>query len=123
MVKKLTDIEKIVRSILLDIGEHFIIQHYIGNYPVDFYLPKYKLSIECDGCYYHRHDSLVCKVKKVPRQLFQNFRDKACNAYHRYHKINIIRFYGCTIHTRPHEVKDKITDSIEKIKTGRKVYK
>lgn len=111
-----------MKIILDSIGVHYKMQHRVGNYPVDFYLPNFKLSIQCDGCYFHQHSSKLCKVTKVPRQIFQKYRDKACIAYHKYKHINIIRFYGCEILAKPDIVRDTILSTISKIKNGDFVY-
>lgn len=122
-MKKLTDIEKAVRQILLSLGFSFKMQHKIGNYPVDFYIPKYKLTIQTDGCFFHSAKCSCFKAKKIyPRQIFQQRRDKACIAYHKYHKINIIRLRGCEILESPEHIVKTILSTIERIKDGDSIY-
>ena len=119
-MRKLTNIEKVVRDILLSLNINFKREYKIGNYPVDFYLPDYNLTIQCDGCYHHGHKGCSKTIK--PRHIFQRFRDKACIAYHRYNKINIIRLSGCDILKRPDKVYTFIEDTINKINNGENIY-
>ena len=123
MKRKSTDIEKIMRSILLNMSVDFKKEYKIGNYYVDFYLPKYNLSIQCDGCWFHLPKCNCLKIVKIyKRQLFQQRRDKACIAYHIYHNINIIRFKGCEIINNSQEIFKKIQSILKKISNGEVIH-
>lgn len=50
---KRSSIEFKMEKILIEMGLEFEIQKQIDIFLVDFYLPKYKLVIECDGIYWH----------------------------------------------------------------------
>lgn len=122
-MKKLTDIEKIVRDLLFFNNIKYKREYKVGNYPVDFYLPDYNLSIQCDGCFHHQCISCYKKQKvKYARQIFQKQRDKSCIAYHMYHKINILRLKGCDILSSKEKTLIKINKVIKKIINGEKVY-
>jgi len=45
--------DKKVRSLLEYNGKNYIQQFFVGNRRVDFYLPEYKLFLECDPPWYH----------------------------------------------------------------------
>lgn len=113
-----------MKSILLNLNISFKKEYKIGNYPVDFFLPEYNLSIQCDGCWHHNKDcDCLKKVDKIyPRQIFQERRDRACIAYHKYHKINIVRFKGCEILNKANEIKNRINIIIKKIESGETVH-
>jgi very-short-patch-repair endonuclease len=49
-----TSLERAVMGVLVSMDEHFISQHPIDRYVVDFYLPHRNLVIEADGEYFHR---------------------------------------------------------------------
>jgi G:T-mismatch repair DNA endonuclease (very short patch repair protein) len=121
MARKTTDIEQLMSDTLLDMGLRFKREFYIGNYPVDFYLPEYNLSIQTDGCWCHGH--LGCKLlegnkKKYPRQLFQARRDKACNLYHKHSKVNIIRVRECSLKSDVGKFKKDLKTILKLIKQG-----
>ena len=120
MSRKVTDIEDLMAQLLKELGLKFKREYYIGNYPVDFYLPDYKLSIQTDGCWHHSHKN--CKLaagKKYPRQVFQVRRDKACMAYHKHVKISILRIRECTLKGDRDKVINIIYDCLEKITKGK----
>ena len=48
-----TGIELAVRAVLIAERVAYRQQAFLGSWPVDFYIPKLKLVIECDGDYYH----------------------------------------------------------------------
>lgn len=123
MVKKATDIERVMKCILLNMNVSFKSEYKIGNYPVDFYLPDYNLSLQCDGCWVHNHMCKNNKYKKIyPRQIFQQQKDRSCAAYHIYHKINLIRFNGCEILDNTNKIIDKLKCIFKKIKNGELVH-
>jgi very-short-patch-repair endonuclease len=49
-----TDIEAITEEALQDLGVDYEFEYQVGRYSVDFYLPEYRIAIECDGVYWHR---------------------------------------------------------------------
>ena len=55
MRKKPSPIERPVKAALTHFGVAFEHQRIIGNFIIDFYLPKYKTVIECDGYKYHQN--------------------------------------------------------------------
>lgn len=50
---KPTWIENKMKRFLRDNNIRYKFQYKVGRYCVDFYLPFYRLVIECDGCYWH----------------------------------------------------------------------
>ena len=50
---RMTGLELIVERLLTALGLVHIHQYAIDTYCVDFYLPDYRLVIECDGTYWH----------------------------------------------------------------------
>jgi very-short-patch-repair endonuclease len=96
--RKSTSIETTFQLILQDLSLNFKREHYIGNYPVDFFLKEHNLSIEIDGCFHHACSKCYPdKKEQYPRQMFQKRRDKACIMYHKYSKINILRIKECSL--------------------------
>lgn len=117
---KVTGIEKKVAAALSILDIKFFREYYIGNYPVDFFIPEYNLSIQVDGCYFHRC-SICYKNKKVlNRQLFQQNRDKACLTYHKYCNISLVRIRECTINKK--NIIDTLRQVVEKVKGGEIIY-
>ena len=124
MAHKVTDIEELMAKLLKEMNLKFKREFYVGNYPVDFYLPDYKLSVQTDGCWVHGHKGCTkIASKKYPRQGFQRRRDRACMAYHRYSKVSILRVKECTLKGNLKLVHDTIVESLTKILNGKLVYK
>jgi len=48
-----TSIEMIVRDLLESLGVRYCSQYPIGPFVVDFYIPRRRLVVECDGEYWH----------------------------------------------------------------------
>lgn len=48
-----TSIEVIVRDLLDSLGVRYLSEYPIGSFVVDFYVPRRRLVIECDGEYWH----------------------------------------------------------------------
>jgi len=67
-------------------------QHYIesswGGYSLDFYLPNYKLVIECDGCYWHN-----CYECGFSDENERNRIDKSRNTYLINKNYNLLRIW------------------------------
>lgn len=119
-----TDIEQILYLILLnDLSVKFKSEFKVGNYPVDFYLPNCKLSIQCDGNYFHGGCE-KCNPKdiKTKRQFFQSHRDQACLTYHKYCKISLIRLCSCFIKSEKIAVVNYLKAVIKRVKSGELVY-
>jgi G:T-mismatch repair DNA endonuclease (very short patch repair protein) len=117
---KVTGIEKKVAATLSELNIKFLREHYIGNYPVDFYIPEYNLSIQSDGCYFHLCEKCYKNKKASSRQLFQQHRDKACLTYHKYCRISLVRIRECTINKK--NILSIIKGVIEQIRNGEIVY-
>jgi very-short-patch-repair endonuclease len=117
---KVTSIEKKVAATLNELNLKFFREHYLGNYPVDFYIPKYNLSIQADGDYFHFCSKCYKNKNPSNRQIFQQHRDKACLTYHKYCRISLIRLRECTINKR--NILKIIKIVIEKINGGELVY-
>lgn len=113
-----TDIEVSIESILQELGLSYKKEYLVGNYPVDFHIEEYNLSIQADGCFHHGCVDCYNGVKLYPRQIFQRRRDKACILYHKYNKINIIRIRECDLKRDSLGVKNLIIEVIKKIKEG-----
>ena len=108
---------------MLELGLQYKREFKVGNYPVDFYIPMYKLSIQCDGCYWHgQHSGCRYTHKNSPRRQFQARRDKACTMYHKHIKNNILRVHECQVEHSIEEVKLKITSAIKSILEGKPVF-
>lgn len=97
-------------------------QYRIGNYPVDFYFPAYKLSIQVDGCFHHGCASCYSKNELYPRQRFQNRRDKACNLFHSFKKHSLVRFKECYIEANIDKIPSILYDIFNRIKAGEIVF-
>jgi very-short-patch-repair endonuclease len=50
-----TDIEAITEEALQQHDIDYEFEYRVGRYSVDFYLPQYKIALECDGEYWHRN--------------------------------------------------------------------
>lgn len=122
MKNKDTNIEIALEFLLRDLKLNFKKQHRVGNYPVDFFLKKYNLTIQVDGCWVHNHGcELNIGKKTYARQSFQKRRDAACVLYHKYSKINIIRIKECIL-ADLEGTKIFILSIIKRIENGEKIY-
>lgn len=54
-----TNIEKAIKYVLETNKIRYIPQYPIGPYSADFYLPDYKLVVECDGDYWHKKPRVI----------------------------------------------------------------
>lgn len=124
MVRKRTNIEKIFGELLKKNGFRFKREYRIDNYPVDFFIHEYNLSIQVDGAFHHGPCKSCRKegAKLLPRQAFQSYRDQSCIAFHKYKKINIIRVCECLILEDLAKVERILYNSISKIKAGESIY-
>lgn len=120
-----SDLERQFGNAISNAGIRYSQQTRIGNYPVDFYIKTANLSIQVDGCYWHLNcDSCNPDPKKIkPRQKFQARRDKACNMYHKYKKVNMLRFRECFIKANIELIPTIIYNTIKDIKAGEEVFR
>jgi len=70
---------------------------------VDFYLPEYKIVIQCDGCYYHG-----CPMHN-PTWIKNKERDRNQDRVLTFNGFNIYRFWG-------HEINESVKKCINTIK-------
>lgn len=119
---KSTNIEDIMCNLLTNCKFAFKREFLIGNYPVDFYLTDYRLSIQVDGCWHHGCKQCT-KELKCPRHIFQRNRDKACILFHKYQNINILRVKECTLVKDIELVKQTILDIIKEIESGKLIIR
>lgn len=68
--KGATSIEIAVEQVLIALNEPYKSQKQMGPYITDFYLPQYKLILECDGDYWHSLPNVVEKDKKKDHWLY-----------------------------------------------------
>lgn len=54
-----TNIEKAIKYVLETNQIRYLPQYKIGPYSADFYLPDYKLVVECDGDYWHTKPRII----------------------------------------------------------------
>jgi len=122
--RKITDIEQILFDILKEEGIPYVREYRLGTYNVDAYIPSAKLSIQCDGPYFHSYCSKCTDYKKPnPRQKFRQQKDVACIAFHKHHEVSIMRFCGCELHNQKEEVREKILKGISETSNGNLVYR
>ena len=121
-MRKMTDIERALARILQEEKLTYAREHRLGTYPVDFYLRKYNLTLQADGCYHHGCPSCYKGKTLEARQKKQILKDKACIGFHKHYKINIIRIYGCLILEKEDYVRGLIRKVISGIKEGNKFY-
>lgn len=88
-----TSIETIIKNLLLKHNINFI-QHdriQIKPYELDFYLPEYKIGIECNGSYWHSgYDNMIKHNNKL----------KLCEN----NKIKLIYYWSYQIYNNIHDV-------------------
>lgn len=66
---------------------------------VDFYLPEYRIVIECDGCYYH-----ACPEHGSPKHHQDASKiDARKTEVLRFHEFKVFRFWGHEINKSPEE--------------------
>lgn len=116
-----TNIEVFLEAILRDMGLNFFKEYKIGNYPVDFYIKKYNLSIQVDGCFHHLCNKCYKDKEAYSRQVFQKRRDRACVLYHKYSKINILRLKECSL-SDPESTKLLLLEVFDRISKGELIH-
>jgi len=118
-----SDLEKEVGNVMSGAGIKYSQQTRIGNYPVDFHIKSANLSIQVDGCWHHFCSDCNVDKKHHARQKFQARRDKACNMYHKYRKVNMLRFRECFIKDNIEIIPTIIYNTIKDIKSGKLIFK
>jgi very-short-patch-repair endonuclease len=105
MMKKRTNLEKIMEKCLAELGYQLGIDYsYDFNlrnkygYRIDYAFPNYKIGIECDGEHWHP---------------LNNEHDKNRDKFFQRMKWIILRFRGCRILNNPAEIKNEIRLVIE----------
>lgn len=98
-MRKATNLEDLLMECLTKLKLKYRREFKIENYPVDIFIPLYKLSIQVDGKYHHGSCSkcLNKKFKAHRSSIFQQQRDNACVLYHKIHKLSIIRLCECEV--------------------------
>jgi len=108
--KSNTSIEKIVLNLLTDMGTSFEYQKIFAFWCFDFYIPKYKLFIECDGDYWHAHPNIYGDGKKELNKTQKNniWRGKVKETYVIKRGYKLLRLWERDIINNLSEVKNKI---------------
>lgn len=90
-----SNIEIIIASLLDELGIRYEQQKPMAKFLCDFYLPDYKLVIECDGTYWHSSEK-------------QKEKDRRKNSWLRSHNINVLRLTEEQIRNRLDECRELI---------------
>lgn len=116
-----TDIEQIVSEVLPKLNLFYRREYKLDYYHVDFFIPSLKLSIQCDGSYWHGGCE-KCNSKKVltGKQKLQKRRDKACAAFHKHQKLSLLRLCECTIKNEELLIQT-IKKAIKEIEDGKRI--
>lgn len=110
MPKSNTSIEKKMVEILTNLGIGFEYQKIFAFWCFDFYIPKYKLFIECDGDYWHGHPDKY-PVKNLNSTQKNNIsRGKAKETYVTKRGYRLVRIWESDINNNLALVKQKIND-------------
>ena len=114
MPKSNTSIEKIMANLLTELKISFEFQKIFGYWCYDFYLPKYKLFIECDGDYWHAHPDIYGKNKKELNETQKNNikRGKAKETYVKSLGYDLIRFWECDINNNLQQIKNNLCKTL-----------
>jgi len=105
-----TSIELMCEKLLKELNLKYIFQYPYGYWVYDFYIPKYKLFIECDGDYWHANPKFYKKKNLDKIQLKNIANDKRKNNFVLKQGQSIIRFWGTTIKNNPTIIKSKIIE-------------
>jgi len=103
-----TSIEVKMENFLIDNNILYEYNKKIGRFYVDFYLPLYKLVIECDGDYWHANPILYNDIKLDETQISNKSRDNRKNLLLNERHISFIRIWEHDINNNFNEVKNKI---------------
>lgn len=103
-----TSIELAVEKILKELKIKYVFQKPFGYWIYDFYIPKVKMFIECDGDYWHGNPKIYSKsnLNKIQKNNIAN--DKRKNDYAKSKKIKMLRFWETTIKNNSDFVRQKI---------------
>ncbi len=93
MPKCNTSIEKIMMAFLTEKQIPFEYQKVFGYWCYDFYLPRYKVFIECDGDYWHGHPDLYSMEMLNETQKNNIRRGKAKETYAKKRGYMVLRFW------------------------------
>jgi len=93
-----TKIQRKLYSAMSAAGIEFEPEYLIKpKFIVDAAMPKHKIIIQADGCYWHGHN---CRGKKLTRrQASQQARDRAQDKYLQSCGWTVLRFWGCEINS------------------------
>ena len=110
MPKSNTSIEKIIANLLTELKVSFEYQKVFAFWCYDFYLPKYKLFIECDGDYWHAHPEIYGsgKIELNATQKNNLWRGKAKETYVKNRGYNLLRFWERDILNNLSNIKNKL---------------
>lgn len=103
---KETSIEIKMASILDNMNIKYEKQKSLKYWLFDFYLPDYKVYIECDGDYWHGNPDKYKEFSQLQKQNIN--RDKVKNSYCKNHEINLIRFWENDINNNTKHVVEEI---------------
>lgn len=103
--KKDTGIELKVEKELQNLGVFYEKQTpLLGISCVDFYLPEYRIVIQCDGCYWHS-----CPTHYPKHNITKPEKDAKKDAILAFHGFKVYRFWE-------HEINSSVEDCIQRIK-------
>ncbi len=109
--------EKLIEQELIKLNILYIHQKEINGYNVDFYLPDYRIIIECDGDYWHANKNIFPNQKYIYDPQYKNgrlsvedvrMRDEYKNKIFINNGYKIIRFWE-------NEIKKNIDECIKKL--------
>ena len=110
MPKANTSIEITMSRILVEMQIGFIYQHPFGYWVFDFYLPKEKFFIECDGDYWHGNPALFPVQNATQRNNIG--RGKQKESYARKHGYKLLRLWESEIKGDTDSLKMRIMNEI-----------
>lgn len=112
---KATSIEKKIEKFLKELGVVYKKEYRIECFPVDFFIPKYKVVIQADGCYWHFCNCECNEGKKpTPVQKKQMYSDAACNKILKGLQYKVIRLKECEINNDWDRCKNRIKRLLRK---------
>ena len=103
-----TSIEKIMKLLLTDLKIAFEYQYKYGFWCFDFYIPKYKLFIECDGDYWHGNPRLYEDKNLNKTQKNNIYRGFQKQNYVVNNGLNMLRFWEYDIKRNIEDIREKI---------------
>ena len=109
-----TSIEREMAVMLDNLNIKFEHQKIFGFWSFDFYLPDYKIFIECDGDYWHGHPDQYPEEKLNDTQKNNIKRGKQKETYALNRGCTVIRFWERDIKNKPLEIKNKLKQLTQK---------